>query len=45
MQVDKQKFDALLGKLIAAKPLPKAAIAPKRAGATPKPARRPAQRP
>jgi hypothetical protein len=45
MQVDKRQFDALLGKLLAAKPLPKAAIAPKRASATPKPAKRPVPRP
>jgi hypothetical protein len=45
MQVDKQKFDALLGKLLEAKPLPKAAIERKRFRTTPKPPKRPAPRP
>ena len=31
MQVDKQQFDTMLGKLLKAAPLPKAEIAPKRA--------------
>lgn len=31
MQVDKREFDAVLGKLLKSEPLPKAAIAPKKA--------------
>jgi hypothetical protein len=45
MQVDKQKFDALLGKLLTAKPLPKASISPKKGRATRKPLARPSPRP
>lgn len=48
MKVDKREFDQLLWKLLAAKPLPKAAIEPKmvRAGRTaPKPAKRTARCP
>lgn len=48
MQVDKKQFDALLGKLIAAKPLPKSEINAKQvraARAIPKPAKHPVPRP
>ena len=39
MEVDKQQFDAMLGKLLKAAPLPKAEIAPKRASPRPAPKR------
>jgi hypothetical protein len=48
MKVDKQRFDALLGALLTAKPLPKAEIEPKtaRAGRTVrKPAKQRVRRP
>lgn len=43
MQVDKQKFDALLGKLLKSEPLPKAAIAPKKASLPQTPKRKAAK--